>query len=151
MADSTDEKGEILEQGVYIWTSNGGCEACDALAGEHLEEPARPHENCQCEITWYPKNKKLCANNEVEIEFVDAYGEERIEWDSEFSLTYEFIVTCRDGSRHYVSSIVEAVVPASRLPTAPEWFRFVDNLMDQALETLELPPGCDECEEPVIC
>ena len=34
----------------YLWISNGGCDICDAMAGEHEEQPVRPHPNCRCEI-----------------------------------------------------------------------------------------------------
>jgi len=33
----------------YYWTSTGGDELCDAMAGVHVGyEPARPHPNCCC-------------------------------------------------------------------------------------------------------
>lgn len=35
----------------FEWiTLNGSCAACLALAGYHDEEPARPHESCDCDI-----------------------------------------------------------------------------------------------------
>ena len=51
--DLYDEYEEIdTEDGVYVWTTNGGCPICDALEGEYDEEPTRPHELCDCEITF---------------------------------------------------------------------------------------------------
>ena len=36
---------------VWLWTSTGGCQYCDAMAGYHYgEEPQKIHPNCVCEI-----------------------------------------------------------------------------------------------------
>ncbi|GBF23359.1 hypothetical protein tpqmel_0763 [Candidatus Gastranaerophilus sp. (ex Termes propinquus)] len=48
-------KGRVEKtEGVkYVWVSNGGCAACDALDGQEFEEgevPEAPHPNCQCTV-----------------------------------------------------------------------------------------------------
>ncbi|GBF23525.1 hypothetical protein tpqmel_0929, partial [Candidatus Gastranaerophilus sp. (ex Termes propinquus)] len=44
---------EKTEGAKYVWVSNGGCAACDALDGQEFEEgevPEAPHPNCQCTV-----------------------------------------------------------------------------------------------------
>ncbi len=43
---------QIIEK--YVWVSNGGCDACDALGGEEFKKiediPDKPHPNCKCTV-----------------------------------------------------------------------------------------------------
>ncbi len=59
--------------GYYEFDASSGCDYCQSFAGTYEEEPDRPHDNCDCEITltfydW--DDATLEYTNEVE----DSYG-----------------------------------------------------------------------------
>jgi len=97
--DQTEDEG-----GVYVWTTNGGCAICDAMEGEYDDEPQRPHEFCECEITFVRNRPPSGCADDVSYELNDVsealadQDNATFQPDDPVIITFHFTVTCYDGS-----------------------------------------------------
>jgi hypothetical protein len=129
-----DDDSDINDQDVrYVWSSNGGCGICDAMAGEYDEEPGRPHENCQCEIASVVKREHACDKDDIEINLVNWYFS-----SGGSHVTVEFDVTCNDGSIESFSIELDLHVHEP------------DVFLTDAISQIELPKGCSDCDAPLV-
>jgi hypothetical protein len=134
-----DEETKLL--GKYVWSSNGGCEICDAMNGEYDEEPSRPHENCQCEIAYY--RSEDCKEDDVNVAFFD------FEFPSPDIITYIFDVTCKDGTKDRYT-IDTARKESSDYPEGMSTEMQVESDIQHAIDLIDFPDGCSKCDAPRI-
>lgn len=145
----------------WIVTSNGGCEACNALVGIHLTPPQRPHPHCRCTIrpVWSvtpgsSDGSGRCLYDEHLLLAKSTGGAgSQWNWDEEqydhIQLTVHFVAMCKDGS------IVEGTythvgdVDSDRFPFSGEHdlATWSDRIFDDAIARWEeeadaLCPGC---------
>ncbi len=142
----------------YIWSSNDGCEACEALRGLHLRPPRRQHRGCKCTITPYypddPDGRPHCKYQEHLLLSVATTGE-GTSWNEEANqydsmlVHVEFSVMCKDGSIKEGSYTHEVDVQSDRLPFAGQHDleTFGDSALQAAINRWEeeadrICPGC---------
>ncbi|MBK6446542.1 MAG: hypothetical protein IPG90_14140 [Bacteroidetes bacterium] len=145
--DLYDEYEDIdTEDGVYVWTTNGGCPICDALEGEYDEEPTRPHELCDCEITFVRNilsgDGPNCSDD-IDIEVHGSEQEININGD-DVRLQFSFTITCYDGSTY--DKEVELFISLDEYEAGFDSFEeFIEEAMEEALE--DGYAECESCQE----
>ena len=96
MAD--DDEDDSGDDERYEWSSNGGCERCDALDGHLCEaEPPRPHPHCDCTIIHRSKPSRTCDASDVQYS-VEHSGNihhgSGLDPNEEFDLVFDYTIEC---------------------------------------------------------
>lgn len=141
----------------WIWSSSGGCDACDALSGLHLEAPMRPHPNCRCTLTpYYPSDEgsPRCRYDEhLVLSFTtNGSGTQWNEATGQYDrmvLNVMYTVMCKDGSLVEGEYSHEADLEQDSFPfsNADDLETFGEMLIDTALDRLEdeAAAACPDC------
>jgi hypothetical protein len=98
MADNDEDNEER-----YEWSSNGGCERCDAMDG-HLceEEPPRPHPHCDCTIISRSKPSRTCDASDVQYSVQHSgniHHGSGLDLDEEFDIVFDYTIECWGGAQ----------------------------------------------------
>ncbi len=92
-----DEDDDFESDERFEWSSNGGCERCDALDGHLCEEvPPRPHPNCDCTIIYRSQPSRICDLSDVRYS-VNHSGNIHhgpVDPDDEFDIVLDYTIVC---------------------------------------------------------
>jgi len=139
----------------YEWSSNGGCERCDAMDG-HLcsEMPPRPHPRCDCTIIDRSHPASTCDASDVRYH-VDHSGNIHhgagTNDSDEFDLVFDYTIVCWGNAQTLSGEVI-----VSR--TYGDLDRFepgdlIEDALNDALEKVE-QIALDECpvcgEHPAV-
>ena len=139
-----------MSEPIYVWTSSGGCQRCDAL--DALEVPAEqqgstPHPNCNCTVERHPGEPTACDENNIRYTVTYSHPIHHpnyVDGDSEFDMVYDYVITCPTGE-----------VLTGEVLVTTTYDGHIDEPDDVDLEALEMVDDiaateCPGCPDPKL-
>ncbi|TAH37205.1 MAG: hypothetical protein EYC70_09505 [Planctomycetota bacterium] len=139
MADEDDDDDADTPR--FEWSSNGGCERCDALDG-HLcdEEPPRPHPDCDCSILERSRPHNSCDSSDVRYEIQHAgnihHDSANPAPDDEFDLVFDYTIHCW-GDAEEISGEIVITRTYGDFDDVDQIEDAIDDALAEALEDVE--------------
>jgi hypothetical protein len=149
--EETEDEEPENEEDVFEWSSNGGCERCDALDGHICKEDSpRPHPNCDCTIISRSHAARSCDGSDVRYE-VEHGGSVHhtggLDPDEEFDLVFDYTIVCWGAAEQISGEVIVTRTYREDASTEPE--DLIDDALAEALKQVEeiAAEECPQCPE----